>query len=63
MGKAKREYSAWNVLRNEPCPCESGKKFKKCCWLDDFYREVFTSNYPEPYCEFMIKEIKKKRGE
>ena len=19
------------VARNEPCPCESGKKFKKCC--------------------------------
>lgn len=19
--------------RNEPCPCGSGKKFKKCCWL------------------------------
>ena len=18
--------------RNEPCPCGSGKKFKKCCW-------------------------------
>jgi uncharacterized protein YecA (UPF0149 family) len=18
--------------RNEPCPCESGKKFKACCW-------------------------------
>lgn len=17
---------------NEPCPCKSGKKFKKCCW-------------------------------
>jgi len=20
-----------NVGRNEPCPCGSGKKFKKCC--------------------------------
>lgn len=20
------------VGRNEPCPCGSGKKFKKCCW-------------------------------
>lgn len=20
-----------NVRRNEPCPCDSGKKFKKCC--------------------------------
>ena len=20
------------VGRNQPCPCGSGKKFKKCCW-------------------------------
>ena len=20
--------------RNDPCPCGSGKKFKKCCWED-----------------------------
>jgi uncharacterized protein YecA (UPF0149 family) len=20
------------VLRNDPCPCGSGKKFKKCCY-------------------------------
>ena len=19
-------------MRNKPCPCDSGKKFKKCCW-------------------------------
>lgn len=19
-------------MRNQPCPCESGEKFKKCCW-------------------------------
>jgi uncharacterized protein YchJ len=21
-----------NWMRNQPCPCKSGKKFKKCCW-------------------------------
>ena len=21
-----------NWMRNQPCPCESGLKFKKCCW-------------------------------
>jgi uncharacterized protein YecA (UPF0149 family) len=21
-----------NNMRNSPCPCKSGKKFKKCCW-------------------------------
>ena len=24
---------ARKVGRNEPCPCKSGKKFKRCCWL------------------------------
>ena len=23
------------VGRNEPCPCGSGKKYKKCCWKKD----------------------------
>jgi hypothetical protein len=23
------------IGRNEPCPCGSGKKYKKCCWLKD----------------------------
>jgi len=23
------------VSRNDPCPCDSGKKYKKCCGLDD----------------------------
>jgi uncharacterized protein YecA (UPF0149 family) len=21
------------IPRNDPCPCGSGKKYKKCCWL------------------------------
>ncbi|GGO89127.1 hypothetical protein GCM10011348_46150 [Marinobacterium nitratireducens] len=21
-----------NWMRNQPCPCGSGSKFKKCCW-------------------------------
>lgn len=21
-----------HTARNKPCPCNSGKKFKKCCW-------------------------------
>ena len=21
-----------NWMRNQQCPCNSGKKFKKCCW-------------------------------
>ena len=23
---------AQKVKRNDPCPCGSGKKYKKCCW-------------------------------
>ena len=23
------------IGRNEPCPCGSGKKYKKCHWLTD----------------------------
>lgn len=28
MNKNRRK----NWMRNKPCPCGSGKKFKKCCW-------------------------------
>lgn len=21
-----------NWMRNQPCPCKSGHKFKRCCW-------------------------------
>lgn len=28
MSKVRRK----NWMRNQPCPCGSGKKFKKCCW-------------------------------
>ncbi len=35
-----RDYLEWeqrrstpSVARNAPCPCGSGKKYKKCCWL------------------------------
>ncbi len=24
-------FTAWKPARNEPCPCGSGKKFKRCC--------------------------------
>ena len=26
----KRQRKNW--MRNQPCPCGSGNKFKKCCW-------------------------------
>ena len=27
----RRRLITFNVGRNDPCPCFSGKKFKKCC--------------------------------
>ena len=30
-GPSMEEILSWNVGRNDPCPCGSGKKFKKCC--------------------------------
>lgn len=33
-----------DVGRNAPCPCESGKKYKKCCLLED--------GVLRPHCEF-----------
>lgn len=29
---AQQQHSG-KIGRNDPCPCGSGKKFKKCCWL------------------------------
>ncbi|MHC5063990.1 MAG: SEC-C metal-binding domain-containing protein [Planctomycetota bacterium] len=32
-GKGKTvQHRVGRVGRNDPCPCGSGKKFKKCCW-------------------------------
>jgi uncharacterized protein YecA (UPF0149 family) len=30
-GPSARTLRALDIGRNEPCPCGSGKKFKKCC--------------------------------
>ena len=29
------------IKRNSPCPCESGKKYKNCCGLNDKQRQWF----------------------
>ena len=31
--ESKPKFDAVNVGRNEPCPCGSGKKYKKCCMM------------------------------
>lgn len=36
------------VGRNDPCPCGSGKKFKKCCGLKNpLQRRTFTQLEPQ----------------
>src|SRR5262249_9524269 len=35
-----------NNSRNDPCPCDSGKKYKKCCLPKD--EEARRANRPEP---------------
>jgi len=43
------EPRAKKISRNDPCPCGSGKKFKKCCidkdfdWLEDADGNIFKS--------------------
>ena len=32
-GKGRQQTSSNKIGRNEPCPCGSGKKYKKCCGL------------------------------
>lgn len=30
---AKHHSKPWRLYRNDPCPCDSGKKYKRCCLL------------------------------
>jgi hypothetical protein len=38
--------SANSIGRNDPCPCGSGKKYKKCCLAKDVAAEVQSSGAP-----------------
>lgn len=31
---AVKEQAARKVQRNDPCPCESGEKYKRCCGME-----------------------------
>src|SRR3954464_10524091 len=57
---------AWNPLRtlprNNPCPCRSGKKFKKCCLptlpqaVSQKHAEEFKQQIKLPDLVFVTKE-------
>ena len=45
--------SASPVGRNEPCPCGSGKKYKKCCQAKEQVVRDTASPAPSPMKEFL----------
>ena len=44
--KAKKEFREkfGKIKRNDKCPCGSGKKFKKCCGINEGFRHVVEKN-------------------
>ncbi len=50
---------AKKLNRNSPCPCGSGKKYKKCCWDSDQKKELGDRKLSNmvsennPYCKKM----------
>jgi hypothetical protein len=41
------------IGRNDPCPCGSGKKFKKCCLA----KEQESQREPETYHDYCLKVV------
>lgn len=37
------------IGRNQPCPCGSGKKYKRCCWDRDRAARVNSATAPSPH--------------
>ena len=37
------------IGRNQPCPCGSGKKYKRCCWDRDRAAHVHTTPATSPH--------------
>lgn len=40
-----------NKFRNKPCPCGSGKKFKKCCWNKEEIEVKYTEKDGKRYIQ------------
>ena len=41
--KTKPHIKDFNVGRNDPCPCGSGEKYKKCCMASGKYETYHTA--------------------
>jgi len=58
----KNKKIKYKINRNEPCPCGSGKKFKKCCARVepensiDYYLEEIYKNITKDFHNFPTKE-------
>lgn len=51
----KKSFSKKNIGRNDPCPCGSGKKYKKCCLDKNHFSDI--DFFPEEL-ERLITEFK-----
>jgi tetratricopeptide (TPR) repeat protein len=40
------------LSRNQPCPCGSGKKYKRCCLPKDETAASAALRQPDPLCDF-----------
>lgn len=39
------------IGRNQPCPCGSGEKYKRCCWERDRSARVTSAPAPSPHSD------------
>jgi len=54
----KRQRTKTKVGRNEPCPCASGKKFKRCCGLtSDYDNSRVTQLSAQGHSARLLKEL------
>jgi hypothetical protein len=35
-------------MKNDPCPCQSGRKYRQCCWLRRFEKPALSPSSPPP---------------
>jgi hypothetical protein len=64
-GKNKDTIRNYSIGRNEPCPCGSGKKYKKCCArnnpkksIEDYFAEIKNAETEEKVKEILKNAVK-----
>jgi len=62
QGKLRGSLDKMKVGRNDPCPCGSGKKYKKCCWRKDKEEVPVSVQKEEPMREFMQQILEAEGG-